>query len=294
VSQPERLDEVRVSEYAGRVVRRWYVVVACIVVAVLLVVLSSSQNGQRYQAQTTVFVGQPLTPTESGPITSTVVSNPTSASAFVRSTRTMQKAASTAGVTLTALRNATSVTILSATSVTKLTGGNANVQLVVLGQQGWSRLQVQRVANSLAQSLIGWANIYQRTKASLLSKQITFDTTSMNNLQLTLERAKTALDQVSSSGLSATDKASREAPLLATIADAGSRFDEIAQSRTTYQLYLAASTTVEAAGYVQQPSITRVTASSRRSSIIVAAFAGLIIGVLLALVWETFRRRQMR
>ena len=37
-----------------------------------------------------------------------------------------------------------------------------------------------------------------------------------------------------------------------------------------------------------------MTASSRRSSLIVAAFVGLIVGVLLALVWDAIRNRTPR
>jgi len=55
-------------------------------------------------------------------------------------------------------------------------------------------------------------------------------------------------------------------------------------------LLVTAASTVEAAGYVQQPSVKSTTATSKRSSLIVAAFAGLIVGVILALLWDSFRR----
>ena len=48
---------------------------------------------------------------------------------------------------------------------------------------------------------------------------------------------------------------------------------------------------MEAAGYVQTPSGGRVTAANRKSTLIVAIFVGLIVGVILALLWDSVRRR---
>jgi uncharacterized protein involved in exopolysaccharide biosynthesis len=42
---------------------------------------------------------------------------------------------------------------------------------------------------------------------------------------------------------------------------------------------------------VQTPSGGRVTASNRKSRLIVAIFVGLVVGVLLALLWDAVRRR---
>ena len=50
--------------------------------------------------------------------------------------------------------------------------------------------------------------------------------------------------------MSPTDKAVQISPLLATVADAGSRLDEISSQMTSNQLFLAAADTVERASYV--------------------------------------------
>ena len=52
-----RADEVRISEYAGRIMRNWYVVLIAVVAAVLLVVLNTVGTGKQSQGQATVFLG---------------------------------------------------------------------------------------------------------------------------------------------------------------------------------------------------------------------------------------------
>ena len=155
VSQPEQRDEVRIADYASRIVRRWYVVVACIVVAMLLVTLRTSTGGNRYQSQTSIFVGQPLTPIEGGTIPSTVV-RPTRprAATFVRSQPVIFKAARAAGIKPVALHARTSVVVLAGGSAVKAALANANIQITVLGATTWSRDQVQTAARSLGDQLI--------------------------------------------------------------------------------------------------------------------------------------------
>src|SRR5437667_2332773 len=56
-----RADEVRITEYAGRIMRNWYVVLIAVVAAVLLVVLNTVGTGKQSQRQATVRLRQPLT-----------------------------------------------------------------------------------------------------------------------------------------------------------------------------------------------------------------------------------------
>jgi uncharacterized protein involved in exopolysaccharide biosynthesis len=290
VSQAEQRDEVRVSEYAGRVVRRWYVVVACIVVAVLLVVLNSVSGGNRYQAQASVFLGAPLTPNGQQTFPASIETNPTSATAFLRSDEVMFKAAGAAGLKPQALRSHTSITQLTST-VSKSGLANANLQITVLGASGWSRTSVKTAVTSLSDSVITWANTYQDQKRTLLQAQVKTDQAQMTTLQTAITTANRAIVAIKASNMSPSDKAVQMSPLLATVADAGSRLDEISSQMTSNQMFLTAADTIERANYLGSPSVKQVTAASHQSSLIVAAFAGLIVGIILALLWDAFRSR---
>jgi len=290
VSQAEQRDEVRVSEYAGRVVRRWYIVVACIVVAVLLVVLNTVSGGNRYQSQASVFLGAPLTPNGQQTFPASIETNPTSATAYLRSDEVMFKAAGAAGLKPQALRSHTSITQLTST-VAKSGLANANLQITVLGAPSWSRTSVRTATKSLADSVITWANTYQDQKRTLLQSQVTTDKTQIQTLQSAIDSANKAIAAIKTSNMSPTDKAVQISPLLATVADAGSRLDEISSQMTQNQMFLTAADTIERAGYLGSPSVKQVTATSHQSSLIVAAFAGLIVGIILALLWDAFRSR---
>ena len=286
---PDRDGEVRISEYAGRVVRNWYVVLITVVAAVLLVVLHTVGTGKQAQGQATVFLGTPLTPTGGSAQLNTVVANPTSATAYLHTGSVLDAAAAKAGIKSgTALRNHLSVVALQS-STTKTTGGTPNMQITVRGP--YDKGSAVAAVQSLGDSLIGWANHYQAAKAELLDSQIATDKATIATLQQALKTAQIQLRSVAGSGMSSTDKATVTSTLLSTISDTGGRIDEISLQLTQNEISRASATNVEAAGYVQTPSGSRVSAANHKSSLVVAVFAGLIVGVILALLWDAVRRR---
>jgi hypothetical protein len=284
--------EVRISDYAERVVRNWYVVVITVAAAVLLVVLHTVGTGKQSQGQATVYLGTPLTPVGGGTISNTPLTNPTSAQAYLRTASVLDKAAQAAGIKSgPALRKHLSVTVLQ-NSATKTTGGAPNVQITVQGP--WSRQASVAAVSSLGTSLVTWANRYQQAKVDMLTRQIATDQATITSLQSVLKQAQAQLRAIGRSSASSTDKATLTGSLLATISDTGDRIDQISYQMTQNQLFQASAKDVESAGFVQSPSGGRVSASNRKSSLIVAVFAGLIVGVILALLWDAFRRRGRR
>ena len=67
---------------AGRVARNWYVVVVAIIVAVVLVLVLTVGGGKQNQAQATVSLGRPLSPTGTSQISSPLVDDPTMAARY--------------------------------------------------------------------------------------------------------------------------------------------------------------------------------------------------------------------
>jgi hypothetical protein len=286
---PEPAAEVRISEYAGRVVRNWYVVLIAVVAAVLLVVLHTVGSGKQSQGQATVFLGTPLTPPGGAVMPNTAVANPTTATAYLRTGSVLDAAAQKAGITSgTSLRRHLSVTVLQNTT-TKATGAAPNVQITVSGP--YDKTAVQTAVHSLGDQLIAWANRYQTAKQNLLTAQIATDKATLSALQAVLSQAQAQLKSLGRSGASSTDQATITGSLLATISDTGSRIDTISYQMTQNEIFQASASDVEAASYIQQPTGGRVSASNRKSSLIVAVFAGLIVGVILALLWDAVRRR---
>src|SRR5258706_10704770 len=221
-----RADEVRISEYAGRIMRNWYVVLIAVVAAVLLVVLNTVGTGKTSQGQATVFLGQPLTPEGTATIPNTVISNPTTAQAYLRTSAVVDKAATDAGIKSgTVLKSHTSVTVLAASSTTKTTLVNPNIQITVRGP--WDKKTVVAAAKSLADSLIAWASTYQSSKVELLGQQIAVDQTQIETLQQVIDQAQKQVAAIAHQSMTPADRASISSTLLSTIASAGSRIDQI-------------------------------------------------------------------
>jgi hypothetical protein len=287
-----RADEVRISEYAGRIMRNWYVVLIAVVAAVLLVVLNTVGTGKTAQGQATVFLGQPLSPLGGSTIPNTVIANPTTAQAFIRTGAVVDKAASDAGIKSgTVLKNHTSVTVL-ASSTAKTTGANPNIQITVRGP--WDKKTVVAAAKSLADSLIAWASTYQDSKIDLLNKQIAVDQTQIETLQQAVDQAQKQVAALAHQSMTPAERASISSTLLSTITTAGSRIDEISFQMTTNEIFKASANDVESAGYIQEPTGQAVSATKRKSSLVVAVFTGLIVGVILALIWDVIRNRPRR
>ena len=286
---PDRGAEVRLSEYAGRVARNWYVVLVAIIAAVLLVVLHAVGTGRQSQAQATIYLGTPLTPTGTATQPFTYATNPTSAQAYLHTSSVLDKAASAAGIKSgSALRKHLSVTALQS-STSKTTGIiPPNVQITVQGP--FTKSAAVAATKSLGDALIAWANRYQTAKTTALAAQITRDQDTIATLQQTLNQAQDELKHLGS-GMSSTDRATITATLLSTISDTGERIDSISYQLTQNQIFQASAQSAETSSYVQTPSGGRVSASNRKSSLIVAVFAGLIVGVILALAWDAIRRR---
>jgi hypothetical protein len=273
--------------------RNWYVVLIAVVAAVLLVVLNTVGGGKQAQGQATVFLGQPLSPLGGSTIPNTLIANPTTAQAYLRTGAVLDKAASDAVIKSgTVLKNHTSVTVLAASSTAKTTGANPNIQITVRGP--WDKKIAVTAVKSLADSLIAWANTYQSSKIDLLDKQIAVDTTQIATLQKVVDQAQNQLNALAHQSMTAAERASISSTLHSTIATAGSRIDEISFQLTTNQIFKASASDVESAGYIQDPSGQAVSATKRKSSLIVAVFTGLIVGVILALIWDAVRNRPRR
>jgi len=285
-----------VTDYARRVARRWYVVIAAVVIAVALVFLHKvSGSTNQATATASVYLGQPLAP-GGGPIPQTPQSNSGIAVTFVKSTATLADAAKTSGLTAKRLHSHVSVIATSASaggtagSATRTSGGAPTVSITVEGP--WSRQRVEAAATSLANSLIGFENRYADIKRRQLKARITAEQTEVKQLQATVDRANAALQEVDRSSLSSTEKVAASASWGQILATSTQQLGDVSTQLPNDQIALAAVDAIESAQIVSGAQGRQVSAVRRRSSFVVAAFIGFIVGVGLALLWEELRARR--
>jgi hypothetical protein len=288
--------EVRVTDYARRVARRWYIVVACVVIAVGLVFLHKvSGSTNQATATASVYLGQPLS-AGGGPIPQTPQSNSGIAVTFVKSTPTLANAAKASGLTAKRLHGHVSVLVSSASaggtagSASKATGGSPTISITVEGP--WSRQRVQAAAESLANSLIGFENRYTDIKRRQLKARITAEQAEVKQLQAAVDRANAALQEVDRSSLSSTEKVAASASWGQILATSTQQLGDVSTQLPNDQIALAGVDAIESAQMISDAQGRQVSAVRRRSSFVVAAFIGFIVGVGLALLWDGLRARR--
>ena len=285
------------TDYARRVARRWYIVVGSVIIAVGLVFLHAvSGSTNQATATASLYLGQPLASGGGSVITQTPQSNSGIAVTFVKSTGTLADAARAAHLTTAKLHGHVSVLATSpsaggtAGSAAKTTGGSPTISITVEGP--WSRQRVQAAAQSLATSLIGFENRYADIKRKQLNVRIAAEQAEIEHLQASIDRANAALEAINSSNLSPIDKAAASGSWGTILATSTQQLGDVSTQLPADQIALAAVDSIESAQMINNAQGRQVTAIKRKSSLVVAAFIGFIVGVGLALAWDAVRTRR--
>jgi hypothetical protein len=294
-SQPAetRTNEVRVSEYAKRAAGRWYVIVLTIVVAVGLVVLKgvSSTHGQ-YDATATVYMGQPLAP-GGGVLAYPPYANPSAVTHVITSDSAESAAARAAGVPPAALSGRVTAHLLSSTtsttSGTKTTAGNSFYSVEAQGP--WGARKAGTIANTLAALVAQSANTYVNQKIAILDDSISTEQATIQRLTANNAIAQTTADRLARGAGTDASKAAILATLLSGISSNTANINGTQSQLSLNRLQLVSAKNIESAYVSTKANGHSVSATNRRSSLIVAAFVGLIVGIGLALAWDALRRR---
>ena len=169
------------------------------------------------------------------------------------------------------------------------TGGAPTISITVAG--GWPRATVQTVANSLAQALIGYANRYTALKAKLVSARIATEQGQLKALQEVQRRAHANLAAIDASTEAPLTKVAAESPYVSALATAAEQLGTLTEDLTSDQVALVATRDLESAQFIAHATGRKAGATTRRSSLVIAAVVGLIAGTALALAWEALAAR---
>ena len=253
--------EVDLHSYWNQLVERWWLPAAGVVAGVVIGLLVSFGGNQVYTAKTTVYLGQPLSPTGAVQIQSDAT-NPSTVGQIIHSEEALREAARSAAIPVGRLRgHVTSRPVAGA--LTKL----GQTPLVLITVTGKTPRPTQVAANDLAQIVVKRTSAYVDKIISSLQDQITIYTKSLAALS------------TQSGGLSSTER------VLAAIQAA-----QIADQLTAARQQLAVAQEVERGSQKTFAVSTKTTARSRRNTVIVGALIGLLIGIAAALLWEPVGR----
>jgi hypothetical protein len=278
--------------------RRWYVIVLAVVAAVALVFLHGVSGATKQSAATaSVYLGQPFSPGGASVLTTTPLSNPQISIQYVTAPQQIAKAAAAAGIDHRSLRKHVSVLSSSpagAAAAGKASTGGGPPTISINVEGPWTRAKVQTAANSLAQSLIDYANRYTTMKTNLISGRVATENAELKVLREVQTRAHTNLAAIDASSAAPLDKVAASSPFVSDLSSAADQIGTLTLNLTNDQVALVAAKDIESSQFIAHAVGHQVSAATRRSSLIIAAMVGLIVGVGLALAWEALSARPRR
>jgi hypothetical protein len=257
--------EVDLGRWWGAIVARWWLLLLGFIVGAFIGYLISLGGKEVWKASATLYLGASYS-SVGGVFLQGPQANPSTAGTIAKAQSTIEAAAAQAGMRAGDLRGNVSTQSISTGSGSTVarTTGNPLVRVTV---QATTRRRAAAAANALATIVVDRLSPYADRKILALQQRIAEDQKSID----TLRRGVTAGDAVT------------KAVLAVQIGDV---LDDQLQAK---QLLIQAQE-IERPKVLTRAAAVKTTARSRRNSVVVGAFLGLVIGIIAALVWEPLLR----
>jgi uncharacterized protein involved in exopolysaccharide biosynthesis len=287
-SEPQAVEleaeqEVDFGRYARTIAARWWLLVVGAVLGALIGFLFSLSDGKIYKATAQVYLGQPLAPDSAAAVTT----SPTTlglVQAFVTSEEAVDRAATAAGLRPSKLREHITARPIPGTSNTRQAFPAPLLSIQVTGS---SRAKTAAAANDLARQAVDKVGTYTTTKIDTLAQQLRYIDTQLGIVNARLTAARAQQKQIVADGsLSPVEKLVALTNLNSEITFAEQRQAalEINRFNTTTAISLAKD--IEQSRITAAAVAVRTEPTSRRTSVLVGAFIGLLLGIVAALLWD--------
>lgn len=262
---PEAEQEVDFAKYVRLLAVRWWLLAAGVVAGAVIGYLVSLGGTQVYAATATIYLGQPYTPT-GGALVQNIQTNPSAVATAVQSQAVQNTVANRCKTKAKAFSKGISTQAVP-TGASAKTGAQVN-PLVKITVQAKKGKVAACAANALAEELVSVKHLgsYAAQKIANLNAQIAIDNADIKGIETA----------ITNSGVSSTDKL-----VLTTLL----RSDQADKTTNTQLLQLAKG--VERPSVYTHAASHKITARSRRNTVVIAALIGLILGALAALLWDT-------
>jgi hypothetical protein len=258
--------EVDLGRYWNAIVARWWLPLAGVLVGALIGYLISLGGGDVWKASATIYLGASYSPT--GAFLQGPQANPSTVGTIARSEDSIERAAAQAGIRSENLRgNISTQTISTGVGATIVrTTGNPNVRLTV---EASTRRRAQVAANALANIVVDRLSPYADRKIQTLKERITAE--------------QEQIDAIRRQAAQSTDVTAK--------AVLGVQLGEVLEDQLQAKQLLIQAEEVERPQLLTRAAGVKTTARSRRNSVVVAAFLGLLLGLIAAIAWEPVARR---
>jgi hypothetical protein len=259
--------EVDLGRYWNAVVARWWLPLAGLLVGALIGYLISLGGGEVWKASSTVYLGASYS-VIGGTLLQGPQANPSTVGTIARSEDAIERAEARAGMRAEDLRGKVSTQTISTGVGTSVVRTTAN-PLVRITVQASTRRRAQVAANALAAIVVERLSPFADRKIQTLKDRIDADKAQI-----------VAIRRQAASAADATSKAVF-----------GVQLGEVLEDQLQADQLLIQAEEIERPKVLTPAAGVKTTARSRRNSVVVAAFLGLLLGLAAALVWDPLQRR---
>jgi hypothetical protein len=265
---PEAEQEVDFARYVKLLGVRWWLLAAGLVAGAVIGYLVSLGGSQVYSATATLYLGQPLSPTGGNAVT-TPATNPSAVGQAINAQSVINTVANLCHIKAGAFKKGISTQAV-ASGAAKGSGAAAVSPLVKVSVQSKKGKVAACAANGLAAVAVKKLGVYPAAKIKNLEAHIAIDDADIKRVQ----------EATANPSISDTDKL-----LLQTFLHQ----DQL--DKTTNSQLLLLAKTVESPSVYTSAASNKITARSRRNTVVIGALIGLILGAIAALLWEPVAAR---
>jgi hypothetical protein len=286
---PELAEEQEVDLSSGwqRLKERWWLPVGGLVVGAVVGIALALSSGSVWRAQTIVYLGQPFAPLGGGQIQS-LATNPRTVSEIIRSEAVIQRASDVSGIPESQLRSSISTRELLAAG--QLRGINPLFEIAVKGS---GKRKVEVAADALAVRVTERVSLYVTEKVDLLKEQVRVAEAQLAAVEARIAEAQEQQDELASNqSLAPVERLLLSQNLNAVITTADARRSALQDDLVDARQLLNLAENVESSRVVEPAAASKTTARSSRSSLLIGALIGLIIGGIAALVVDPIAARR--
>ena len=273
--------EIDFARLARSLAARWWLVAAAVAVGAVIGYMTSLGGGDVYQATTTVYLGQPVSPNGSAQIQS-LGTNPATVNEIVRSQEVVADVAEKVGIPPGRLRRGISTKMLAITDPSRRQANNPLVQISVRGP--WQR-QSAEAANLLAAAVVQEVSGYVDAKLHALKERLGAQNRELAQIDRRIDALQRAATERS---LPTVERLN----LLTLMGLSEQRRGLLIEDRTDTEQLITLAEEVERSKAINEARAVRVPAQSPGTSIVVGAMIGLLVGIGLALLSEPLLARR--
>ena len=264
--------EVDLSRWRASLVALWWLPVLGLVLGAIVGVLFSFHGGTSYKASSLISLGQPVSP--GGVVIAGFGTNPRAVSQIVSSASAQEQAERIAGIRSVALRGKVSVAQVGSVGA----GAARQTPLISLTVQGAQPRKTQAAANALSRRVVALTTApYVGTKIATYTQVLNTTNSQLVSISIRLAALNKA---IKGSNLAPLD----QLVLISQIDNAEQRQGNLYDQKATTQQQLAFAKNVESAKVITAARSQKASAHSRRSSLLVGALIGLLLGAAAAIV----------